>query len=203
MIFLLVALFAILILYSRSVHGGFLFDDHAITDMHFERWERAWKGIIYPDRPARFRYALQTLIVEPRGLTHMGYYWTWKLAGFRPAAWHRVNMALHFANTVLLYLFCRDLYGGAGAGIAAILFAVHPHQVAAVSYISGRASLQTTFFSVAGIYLANFGYPRSLWLLLPCITCAVFAQLSKEDGFLWILGFGLIFLALRFWLGSI
>ena len=204
MILLCLSLLAILVLYSRSVNGGFLFDDHAITDMHFERWEKAWKGIIYADRPARFRYAVRTLIIEPRGLTHLGYYWTWKVAGFRPAVWHSVNMWLHMANTFLVYVTCEAIHAGAG-GIAAFLFAVHPHQVAAVSYISGRASLQTTFFALAGIYLANFGRPAVPvpWLFLTCITCGIFAQLSKEDGFLWLLGFGFIFLGLRFCFGSI
>lgn len=198
------ALLLILVLYARSIRGGFLFDDHAITDMHFERWERSWKGKIYANRPARFRYALQTLVVEPRGLVHLGYFWTWRLAGRRLDPWmfHAVNMWIHQLNTVLVFLLAYQIRPSI-AGIAALLFAVHPHQVAAVSYISGRASLQTTFFALAGVYFAYVGPSLSLWFLVPGIISTVFTQLSKEDGFLWIFLFGITFGVLRSYFGSI
>jgi hypothetical protein len=201
MILLALAQLLILVIYARSRNGGFLFDDHAITDMepHFLRWELAWTGKIYKDRPARFRYALQTLVFEPRSLTHMGYLWTWKAAGRRlkPFTFHVVNVWLHQWNTLLVYLLAYSIRPSI-AGAAALIFAIHPHQVAAVSYISGRAVLQSTFFALAGAYITLFS---PFWIV--GLLAWVFAYLSKEDGFLWVLVFLMSFAVLRFCFGSI
>lgn len=191
---LIPTLAAVLVIYLRSIRGEFLFDDHVISDMNFKRWELAYQGKDTFDDPPRFFKALVYGFMEPRALTHLGYMWTWKMFGFRPIAWHAVNIALHFANTVLVFLLVMQIRPGL-AGPAAFLFAVHPHQVSAVSYISGRAALQTAFFSLAAIYVFIV---MPLSVSFPVGTLSIwFAMRSKEDGFWWSLILGHSFLALR------
>lgn len=187
MIFVVIA---VIVIYSRSIRGEFLFDDHAITDMNFKRWELAWQGKDNPSDPLSFSKALRYTFMEPRSLTHLGYLWTWQLFGFAPMAWHAVNIVLHLANTFLVFLLTATIRPDV-SGPAAFLFAVHPHQVSAVSYISGRASLQVTFFAIAAIYIA---WSAPLITGLPALyLSATFATRSKEDGYLWLLAVSFAF----------
>lgn len=190
---MILAFIAVIVIYSRSLRGEFLFDDHAITDMNFRRWELAWQGKDTESDPASVIKAARYTFMETRSLTHLSYLWTWQLAGFRPIVWHSVNIVLHLANTFLVFLLAVNLRP-AVALPAAFLFAVHPHQVSAVSYISGRASLQVTFFAIAAIYIASslpaiIGFPAFM-------LSSIFATRSKEDGYVWIVVFSLSFAAL-------
>ena len=57
-----------------------------------------------------------------------------------PVGFHVVNIALHALNAVLLFFIGRRLFGEKPALVAALLFALHPMQTEAVTYISGRSS---------------------------------------------------------------
>lgn len=62
------------------------------------------------------------------------------VAGLNPAAYHLVVVAMHVANVLLAYSILLTLSGApATAFFAAGLFALHPLQTAAVSWISGIA----------------------------------------------------------------
>lgn len=219
MIFLLAAWAASLAIYYRSIDGDFLFDDPALWDFDFpRRWEVVRGRIEWNDPrnrtspPASIEsmlcashvplganrrlfwaaQALNNFMQEPRALTHLGYLLTWKFFEFSPRAWHAVNVALHLANITLVYLFVRLFFAPSLAGSAALLFAVHPHQVSAVSYISGRASLQVTFFALAAAILGASNNPA---VLAGAFVSVLLAMRSKEDGPLWIM-----FCALSYWL---
>jgi hypothetical protein len=217
MIFLLLAWAATVLIYSRSIDGAFLFDDHAISDFDFPRRWLVFRGFIDWDdpgnrespprdcvdimtqfsapvfRPRSWRRTLRSLAQEPRALTHLGYLITWKAAGLEPRAWHAVNVALHMANTGLVFLLCRTLFPSEIAGAAALLFAVHPHQVAAVSYISARASLQSCFFALLAVLSMSYaGNALSILAIYLAIR-------SKEDGGAWSLIFFVSYKVLSIW----
>jgi len=63
------------------------------------------------------------------------------------AAFHAVNLVLHIANTLLLFLW---LYGATGAkwrgALVAALFALHPLHVESVAWISERKDVLSTLF---------------------------------------------------------
>jgi protein O-mannosyl-transferase len=66
-----------------------------------------------------------------------------------PVGFHAVNIALHALNAVLLFLIGKQLVRGQAAisFVAAVLFALHPMQTEAVTYISGRScSLMASFY---------------------------------------------------------
>jgi hypothetical protein len=92
---------------------------------------------------------------------------------------HLVNIGVHALNAVLLYWVGRELCGrwaGEGRGelfsgaalAAALLFALHPAQTEAVTYVSGRSSsLMASFYRGAARLSARRALNRleSLFLL--------------------------------------
>jgi len=94
-----------------------------------------------------------------RALLKASYVLNWTIS---PDAFgfHLVNIALHAANTVLLYLIGRRLIPRVCqmrvrnySLLPALLFALHPMQTEAVTYISGRSSSLMATFYLASILM--------------------------------------------------
>lgn len=107
------------------------------------------------------------------------------LWGWNPAGFHLTNILLHVAVTYLVGRLAMAM--GAGQGLAiltALLFAIHPVHVEAVTFVSARSDLLPTL-GVLGSLLA---YRRATlqrsrqgaWYLM-AMACQVFALLSKES----------------------
>lgn len=68
---------------------------------------------------------------------------------------HAVNVALHAFNAVLVFVFMRALLGARARSwvclFAALLWAVHPMRVEAVTWIASRKEELWTFFALAGL----------------------------------------------------
>src|SRR5262249_39385764 len=100
--------------------------------------------------PPRLRWMFTTF--------HMGHYQplTWltfaldhRLGGMEPYAYHLGNVALHAANTVLVYALASRIPGCASmpaAALAALSFAVHPLRVESVAWVTERRDVLSTFF---------------------------------------------------------
>lgn len=72
--------------------------------------------------------------------------------GVVPAGYHLTSTLIHVLNGVLAFSLARRLLGGIeSAGVAALLFVVHPLQVEAVAWVSGRNFLLATFFFLLSI----------------------------------------------------
>ena len=79
-------------------------------------------------------------------LSILGFWLQWLAWGGHPSGFHAVNLALHLANTVLLWRVLTRL-NVPGCGLAAALFAVHPLCVASVAWISEfKNTLSLLFF---------------------------------------------------------
>jgi tetratricopeptide (TPR) repeat protein len=80
-------------------------------------------------------------------LTMLSYLLDAELWGMSPRAFHLVNVALHGASTVVLFLLLRSLTGAAAcsAGVAA-LFALHPLHVESVAWVAARKDVLSTLF---------------------------------------------------------
>jgi Flp pilus assembly protein TadD len=67
----------------------------------------------------------------------------WKLAnyeafGLNPAGWHATTVAVHLLNTFMVYFLARRLTRNVtAAGIASIIFGLHPVHIEAVAWVSG------------------------------------------------------------------
>jgi tetratricopeptide (TPR) repeat protein len=75
--------------------------------------------------------------------------------GPRAGAFHAVNLLVHVANTLLLFLWLRHATGAKWRGaLVAALFALHPLHVESVAWISERKDVLSTLFWM----LALLGY---------------------------------------------
>ncbi|MBP2673377.1 MAG: Tetratricopeptide 2 repeat protein [Deltaproteobacteria bacterium] len=168
---------AVLLGYANSFSGAFQFDDfNVIVDnpsVHsLSSWlDGASKGL----RPLlKLTYALN---------------WTSGLGLF---GFHLFNGTIHAANTCLVYLLSRRLIPGGkdapgaaaetGPFLAALLFAVHPVQTEAVTYISGRSMSLMAFFYLGSLSAYARGVETNgrtlLWLVSPALF--LLALLTRE-----------------------
>ena len=83
------------------------------------------------------------------------------LFGLEPAGPHGINVALHLANTALLFALLASMgFGTLACAWIAALFALHPSHVESVAWVSERKDLLSTLFGLAAL-LAYLRYARS------------------------------------------
>jgi protein O-mannosyl-transferase len=156
------------VVFATGLPGPFQFDD--------------WNVIV--NNPAVHAFgALWDTMPGIRALLKATYVANW-VSGFGAIGFHVVNVALHAINALLVFAMLRRLLPGMGVNIgaaaplafwAALLFALHPAQTEAVTYISGRSvSLMATFYLAA--VLAHL-HSRP-WASVALFVCAL---ASKEN----------------------
>jgi protein O-mannosyl-transferase len=154
--------------YANSLGNNFVFDD---------------KAVILDNRLLRSLANLPRLLVASyRPLRDISHALDFALWGENPVGFHLANIVIHLANTLLVFWLVRRLTETlAAALIAALLFAVHPLQTDAVTYISGRRDVLFSLFYLAAFhsYLTYRARRRLTWLAL-FVGCWALSLLSKE-----------------------
>jgi hypothetical protein len=165
---------ALVAAYAGSFGGGYQFDDwNVIVREAGAQSPAAWWASQPGIRPLlKLSYALNR--ASPFGL-----------AGF-----HLVNLAVHLGNTLLVAALLRGLVAPErrdavhrrAAWIGAALFALHPVQTEAVTYLSGRSTSLAAFFALASLVLGLRGLDDSARRRWPLLSLASFALalLCKE-----------------------
>ena len=84
-----------------------------------------------------------------------------QLFGLRPGAHHFVNILLHSASVILLFLFLEQITAATiwRSAVVAAIFAVHPLHVESVAWISERKDVLSGFFFILTL-LAYLRYTR-------------------------------------------
>ena len=136
---------AVAIAWANAFSGAFQFDDYAVI----------------VDNPAVQRWAAFFASMPGiRPLLKASYTLSWTTGGGKPTAFVAFNVAIHAANAVLallltarvLALAVPELRPRAGIALAtALLFALHPAQTEAVTWIAGRATSLSAFFCLVAI----------------------------------------------------
>lgn len=153
--------------YATAFGGGWQFDDFAVI-VHdprvqsFEAWWASMPGI----RP------LLKLSYAANHATGLG------LFGF-----HAVNVAIHALNALLAFALLARLGARLGAPrsaalLGALLFATHPVQTEAVTYLSGRSSALASTFALGAVlaFAAGRDLRRPalwLWLSPALLACSL------------------------------
>lgn len=110
----------------------------------------------------------------------------WWVHGADAGAFHVVNIAFHAAATLLFAgLLLRIGIPPPACLAAAILFAVHPIHVEAVTSLVGRGETQTTLFVLAYVTLGLAVFERRrrwVYSLMAALACYGLAVLTKESG---------------------
>lgn len=132
-----------LAVYSRSLFCGFVRDDvpQIVNNPQVQSWQylsqiltsRLWNHMARSNalfyRPL---FSLWMLVIDTLG-------------GLAPWFWHLSSILLHVACTYLVFRLSRRLIGSeVGAALAALLFAVHPIHVDAVTWVSASNELLFT-----------------------------------------------------------
>lgn len=139
--------------YVRALAGPFQFDD---------------RGVILGDASVHSLSGTLTSLGGLRPLLKLSYAVSWALGGGSPLAFHVFNLLLHLVNVALVLRLYRAAcdrssrfpFRGAsepGALFAAVLFALHPIQTEAVSYVSGRSASLSTCFLLGALLLYAHG----------------------------------------------
>jgi len=153
-------LFVIVFLaYQPTWRAGFIWDDDAhltknVAVLSPNGLERIWSSLQYSHY---YPLTLTTFWVEHR---------LWEL---RPLPYHLVNVALHAANAILLWIFLRRL-GVPGAWTAAALWAVHSVNVETAAWVTELKNTQSGFFFLLALVLylrfEDYLSTRDYWLAL-------------------------------------
>jgi len=124
--------------YANALANGFVFDDH---------------GHVLSDKSFRSLSNLPSLLVASyRPLRDITYVIDFAIWGERPLGFHLTSVLIHVANTLLVFaLLLRITRKTLLASLAALIFAIHPIQPDAVTYISGRRDVLFSLF-----YLTSF-----------------------------------------------
>ena len=94
-------------------------------------------------------------------LTSLSWAVEYRLFGLNPRVYHTVNVLLHLANILLVYVLVRSLSQNVGISVVTTaLFAVHPLQVEVAAWVSSRSILLSSLFYL-GAMIAYIAYAKS------------------------------------------
>lgn len=164
--------------YAPAIRGGFVWDDDAYVTEN--RALRSLDGLraIWLDVRATPQYY---------PLVHSTFWAEYHLWGRNPLGYHIVNVAMHAAGAVLLWLVLRRL-SVPGAFFAAAIFAVHPVHVESVAWVTERKNVLSGVFYFASLlaYLRfarvdrpRFAGPREWRFYVAAVALFGCALLSK------------------------
>jgi tetratricopeptide (TPR) repeat protein len=150
--------------YLNSFQGAFQLDDFKVvlSDPAVRSWGGWWSDLGRGIRPLlKLSYALNWA-------TGLG------LFGF-----HLANLLIHLGNSILVLLLGRKLTGlssrmGCVALFTALLFALHPIQTEAVTYVAGRSASLMAFFYLASLAAYIHGRLEGRPLLTYALSPALF-----------------------------
>ncbi|MSP40045.1 MAG: tetratricopeptide repeat protein [Deltaproteobacteria bacterium] len=164
-------------------------DDKTLYDNPF------YRGLAWP----QIKWMFTTFLMgHYQPLSWLTFAFDYSLWGMNPVGYHLTNLLLHMANGVLFYFVTRRLLVAAlaippsaenwrldlSAGLAALLFAIHPLRVESVAWATERRDVLSGLFYFATIYFylrlvecSKFS-TRRRWL---CATLAIYflSLLSK------------------------
>ena len=161
--------------------NGFVWDDWSLAldvyDFEFETLSE-----IFGHAFLQGKEGVEPLLEYYRPLVKLSYIVDGMLWHHRAFGYHLSNLALHFANALLLLLFLRRFDCSLPASFSgALLFALHPINSQGVMWISGRGDLICSFFALLSLYLfkgfLQKGEQSSFLLALLALLAAL---LSKE-----------------------
>ena len=175
---LLFLLGSVFIVYMNSLRGAFLFDDYAVIVGYAPVHDiKGWLG---------------DLNHGIRPFLKLTYTMNWA-SGMGAPGFHLFNILTHALNTVMVYLLgmklsdCWPAHTVKGtwnspALLAALLFALHPIQTEAVTYISGRSSSLMSLFYLGALLSYIYGREKdnSWWIYAVSPFLFLLAMATKE-----------------------
>ncbi len=106
----------------------------------------------------------------------------YRLWGLNPLGYHSINLILHIFNALLVFWFVLIISGNRHVALlSSLVFASHPIQTEAVSWISGRADvLFLLFYLLALIFYVKYIRDRKILLYMASLAFFICSVMSKE-----------------------
>lgn len=156
---LLIAILGLLI-YSNTLGVPFIMDEKfyiaenpVVKDLSF---------FLSPSKAGQYEFHYEAL--RDRYIGYLSFALNYKCGGLNVRGYHLINISVHIANALLVYIFASlilmapslkasrlDAQRGSIAFLSALLFAVHPVQTGAVTYIYQRFALFVTLFYLGSL----------------------------------------------------
>jgi tetratricopeptide (TPR) repeat protein len=187
----LILLVAVFISYAPAVRNGFVWDDTALIlrDPLIRSWQ------LIPEGFNHFLFVDATASDFYRPIQRLSYTIDYAAFAFRPGPYHITSLLWHSLAAIALLFFAEELLLAFGidrgrrqliALGAALVWAVHPVQSAAVVYISGRADPLATAFGFLGLFFLlrasrTLG-PCKLLFFVGSAVALLLSAFSKESG---------------------
>lgn len=165
-------------------------------------WANAFRG--------EFQFDDWNVIVDDPRVTSLGAWWrampgirpllklSWALnheSGLGLAGFHAVNLAIHAANALLVHGVLRRRFAWPAGLAGALVFALHPVQTEAVTYVSGRSTSLAAFLSLASLAAWSAGLARGRPWLVHGLSPALFAGALAVKEFAAVLPLALLLAA--------
>jgi len=133
--------------FANALRNDFVFDDIYLVSVNSQIRSLNLPLLLSSYRPTRdISYAID-----------------FALWGENPFGFHLTSILIHAGNVLLVFALVRRLTKDlVSATLAALIFAVHPIQTDAVTYISGRRDVLFTFFYLLA-FLSYLTYYRNRW----------------------------------------
>jgi len=176
----LAAALAAALAYAPTLGNGFVFDDGVVIVRN--RLLRSLDRL--PELVSSTEWGGAGIEVRAwRPLTALTYALDHAVGGLSPWSYHLSNVLLHaLAAALLVGVGVRLGLTPAAAGLAGLLFALHPIHVEAVASVIGRKDVLAAFFAFATLLLHRRALARGgASLAWPVLTFSA-AMLSKESG---------------------
>lgn len=182
--------------YANTLGNGFVNDDEHLVLLN--PWLESFRSVATIFGEDAWGFVPGPPIAEfYRPLMHLFYLVTYQLCGPRAWGFHLVNVLLHAANTILVYLLAIRWVGGGVETertadraaylpgrwlpfVAALLFGVHPVHTEAVAWIAALPELAFSLFGLSALYLHAAPGAASPRRLGAAAALFLLALLAKE-----------------------
>jgi tetratricopeptide (TPR) repeat protein len=196
----LILLVAVFIIYAPAMRNDFVWDDTALVLR--DPLIRSWRLI--PEGFNHYLFVDATPSDFYRPIQRLTYTVDYALFAFSPGSYHVTSILWHALAAFAFFLFAEEFLVTLGiegrrcrwiSFLAALVWAIHPVQSAAVVYISGRADPLATAFGFLGLFLLVRGSRNSgtskLLLFGGSGAALLLSAFSKESGLIFpIIGLG-------------
>lgn len=169
---------ATVIVYLPSLGAPWYFDDYP--------------GIVYNEQSQSIVYILQHLWT-PRAPALLSFALNSAIFGLQPGSFHAVNLIIHLLTCGVVYLCLKRVFANSYWTLCATaIFALHPLQTQAVSYIVQRSTSLSALFLFSALYFYaracdarteghQFHDREHLSPYLLCLGCGILAIMTKQN----------------------
>lgn len=172
--------------YVSTVGMGFMYDDH--PQIENNPYLRLWPGyarVFTSDVWSMTDVDSDSNYYRP--LMWVAYNAIYSFVGAVPWAFHLLNLVLHACVTALVFVLALELWKDLRiAGIAGVLFALHPVHTEPVVWIAAVPDVAYTLFFLLALYFYIADYKPAQRAVIACAVCYAVGLLWKESAIMFL-----------------